>query len=67
MRDQKHSSSPAGAPLLDPLLDQLQRPDQSPGDDATGLMDFLRRKTYELSPTPLANLDHGFEFMEQYR
>ena len=36
-------------------------------NDATALMDFLRRKTYELSPTPLANLDHGFEFMEQYR
>jgi len=30
-------------------------------------MDFLRKATYELSPTPLANYDYGFEFEEKHR
>lgn len=35
--------------------------------DATAMMDFLRRKTYELSPKPLPSLAYGFEFEEKYR
>ncbi|MEM7242191.1 MAG: lysophospholipid acyltransferase family protein [Pseudomonadota bacterium] len=35
--------------------------------DATELMAYLRRKTYELSPIPLTDLSHGYEFEEQYR
>ncbi|MBP0480912.1 lysophospholipid acyltransferase family protein [Sagittula salina] len=35
--------------------------------DARALMDFLRRSTYELSPTPLKSYDYGFEFEEKHR
>jgi putative hemolysin len=35
--------------------------------DARALMDFLRKATYELSPTPLASYDYGFEFEERHR
>jgi len=30
--------------------------------DARGLMDYLRARTYRLSPTPIADLSYGFEF-----
>lgn len=35
--------------------------------DARGMMDFLRKATYELSPTPLESFDAGFEFEEKHR
>ncbi|MGL4279341.1 MAG: lysophospholipid acyltransferase family protein [Albidovulum sp.] len=35
--------------------------------DAKARMDFLRRRTYELSPKPLPSLAYGFEFEEKYR
>ncbi|ETW14174.1 acyltransferase domain-containing protein [Roseivivax marinus] len=35
--------------------------------DARELMDFLRKSTYGLSPTPLASLDTGFEFEVKHR
>ncbi|WP_319823533.1 lysophospholipid acyltransferase family protein [Thalassovita sp.] len=35
--------------------------------DAKGMMDFLRKATYELSPTPLASYDYGYEFEEKHR
>ncbi|SDH97763.1 lysophospholipid acyltransferase family protein [Lutimaribacter saemankumensis] len=35
--------------------------------DARAMMDFLRKATYELSPTPLATYDYGFEFEEKHR
>ncbi len=35
--------------------------------DARELMDFLRKATYELSPTPFASYDYGFEFEERHR
>ena len=35
--------------------------------DARGLMDFLREETYRLSPSPLGNLDYGFEFEDQHK
>lgn len=35
--------------------------------DAKAMMDFLRRRTYELSPRPLPSLAYGFEFEEKYR
>ncbi len=31
------------------------------------MMDYLRKATYELSPTPLASYDYGFEFEEGHR
>jgi putative hemolysin len=35
--------------------------------DTKRLMDFLRKATYELSPTPLASYDYGFEFEDRHR
>ncbi|GHA40950.1 hypothetical protein GCM10008927_01510 [Amylibacter ulvae] len=36
-------------------------------DNPTAMMEFLRKATYSLSPTPLGNYDHGFEFEDHYR
>lgn len=30
-------------------------------------MDFLRKATYELSPTPFPSYDYGFEFEDRHR
>ena len=35
--------------------------------DPKGMMEYLRRCTYELSPKPLKTMDYGFEFEEKYR
>ena len=35
--------------------------------DARAMMDFLRKKTYELSPTPLRSYDYGFEFETRHK
>jgi len=35
--------------------------------DAKAMMDFLRKATYELSPTPLRSTEYGFEFEEKHR
>lgn len=35
--------------------------------DGRALMDFLRRSTYELSPSPLDSYDYGFEFEEKHK
>ncbi len=35
--------------------------------DPKAMMDFLRRATYELSPTPLKSFDYGFEFEEKHK
>ena len=35
--------------------------------DSKGLMDFLRQRTYDLSPTPLPENGYGFEFEEKHR
>ena len=40
---------------------------QSRQKDARELMDFLRKATYELSPTPFPSYDYGFEFEERHR
>ncbi|MEP2531042.1 lysophospholipid acyltransferase family protein [Shimia sp.] len=37
------------------------------GGESKGLMDFLRRRTYELSPRPLPESGYGFEFEEKRR
>lgn len=37
------------------------------GGDTKGMMDFLRKATYELSPKPLKSLQYGFEFEEKHR
>ena len=35
--------------------------------DSKAMMDFLRKATYELSPTPLKSLDYGFDFEDRHR
>ncbi len=35
--------------------------------DPNGMMDFLRRETYALSPRPLKSYDYGYEFEAKYR
>ena len=35
--------------------------------DPRAMMDFLRKKTYELSPTPLRSYDYGFEFETRHK
>ena len=35
--------------------------------DAKGMMDFLRDRTYALSPKPPGRADYGFEFEERYK
>jgi hypothetical protein len=35
--------------------------------DSKAMMDFLRKATYELSPTPLEPGNYGFEFEEKHR
>ncbi len=35
--------------------------------DPRALMDYLRRETYTLSPSPLKSLEYGFEFEDKHR
>lgn len=49
-----------GTPLERDVLDPLS-------GDAKGMMAFLRKATYELSPEPLGTPELGFEFDENYR
>ena len=49
-----------GAPIPAQEIDSRKK-------DARELMDFLRKATYELSPTPYASFDYGFEFEERHR
>ncbi|MBB3993795.1 putative hemolysin [Sulfitobacter undariae] len=36
-------------------------------NDAKGMMDFLRKATYELAPEPLKSFDAGYEFEDRHR
>ena len=47
---------PLGRDVLDPLA-----------RDSKAMMDFLRKATYELSPTPPKSYGYGFEFEEKHR
>lgn len=49
-----------GAPLGRDVLDPMAK-------DPKAMMDFLRKATYELSPTPLKSYDYGYEFEERHR
>lgn len=48
--------APIGRDVLDPLA-----------GDGKGMMEYLRKATYELSPEPLVPTELGFEFEEHYR
>lgn len=49
-----------GEPIGRDVLDAM-------GSDSKAMMDFLRKATYELSPTPLKTDEIGFEFEERHR
>ncbi|MCR9126129.1 MAG: lysophospholipid acyltransferase family protein [Rhodobacteraceae bacterium] len=49
-----------GEPIGRDVLDDMAK-------DTRTMMDFLRKATYELSPTPLKSYDYGFEFEERHR
>jgi putative hemolysin len=49
-----------GEPIERDILDPLAK-------DTKAMMDFLRKATYELSPTPLSSYDYGYEFEEKHR
>ncbi len=49
-----------GEPITRDVLDPLSK-------DTRKMMDFLRKATYELSPTPLKSYDYGYEFEERHR
>ena len=49
-----------GEPIASTQLEPLK-------SDPNAMMDFLRRATYQLSPTPLRSYDYGYEFEEKYK
>lgn len=49
-----------GAPVGRDILDPLSK-------DSKGMMDFLRKATYELSPDPVKFLELGYEFEGRHR
>ena len=49
-----------GEPIERAKLDPLRQ-------DPKGMMDFLRKSTYELSPSPEKNFDLGYEFEDKHR
>ncbi len=49
-----------GEPLAQDKLASFER-------DPKGMMEFLRKATYELSPTPMADVPYGYEFEEQWK
>lgn len=49
-----------GEPIASTRLEPLKA-------DPRKMMDFLRRSTYELSPTPVKSFDYGYEFEEKYK
>ncbi len=49
-----------GEPITRDVLDPLSK-------DTRKMMDFLRKATYELSPTPLKSYGYGYEFEERHR
>ena len=64
----KEFRSRIGAPVRMVVGQPIARADLAAhAQDPKAMMDFLRRTTYELSPTPLKSLDYGFEFEEKYR
>ena len=56
--------SPVHVSIGDPIsLEEIRHN----SNNAKSMMDFLRRKTYELSPTPLETFEYGFEFEDHHK
>lgn len=57
-------NTPVRVAIGDPIpREELQKR----AKDGRAMMDFLRKATYELSPTPLESYDYGFEFEERHK
>ncbi|WP_136635270.1 lysophospholipid acyltransferase family protein [Pseudooceanicola onchidii] len=64
----KEFRSRVGTPVEVVIGDPLTRTDLAPYiKDTKALMDFLRKRTYELSPQPLKSFEYGFEFEDKHR
>ena len=60
--------SRVGSPVRVSIGDPISREEIThKSNDAKSMMDFLRRKTYELSPTPLETFEYGFEFENDHK
>ena len=60
--------SRVGSPVRVSIGDPISREEIThKSNDAKSMMDFLRRKTYELSPTPLETFEYGFEFEDHHK
>lgn len=57
-----------GTPVEVVIGDPIPRSEIAPmAGDTRALMDFLRRRTYALSPEPLKSFEYGFEFEDKHR
>jgi putative hemolysin len=64
----KEFRSRVGTPVEVVIGDPISRADLAPYlRDTRALMDFLRHRTYELSPQPLKSFEYGFEFEDKHR
>ena len=60
--------SRVGSPVRVSIGDPISREEiKHNSNNAKSMMDFLRRKTYELSPTPLETFEYGFEFEDHHK
>ncbi len=58
----------AGKPVPVVIGDRIPRAQlEKYRDDPKAMMDFLRQSTYDLSPTPMGLVPHGFEFEDRHR
>ena len=64
----KEFRSRIGTPVEIVIGDPISRQDIAlHSGDTRALMDFLRRRTYALSPEPLKSFEYGFEFEDKHR
>ena len=64
----KEFRSRVGTPVEVVIGEPITRDDLAPYVmDTRKLMDFLRHRTYELSPNPLKSFEYGFEFEDKHR
>ena len=64
----KEFRSRVGTPVEVVIGQPIPRSEIQPlAGDTRALMDFLRKRTYELSPEPLKSFEYGFEFEDKHR
>jgi len=60
----KRIDSPVRLVIGDPIPQQQL---QARSKDASALMDYLRKATYDLSPVPFDDYDYGYEFEDRHK